>query len=40
VRLLLGDKEVADPYYTSLFDEAYEVIEAGCRAIIEEYRNK
>ena len=38
VRLLLGDKEVADPYYTNLFDEAYEVIEAGCRRIIEDYK--
>jgi protein-tyrosine phosphatase len=38
VKLLLGDEEVADPYYTNLFDEAYEVIEAGCRRVIEAYK--
>jgi protein-tyrosine phosphatase len=37
VRLLLGDKEVPDPYYTNLFDEAYELIEQGCKKVIEEY---
>jgi len=39
VRLLLGDKEVADPYYTNLFEEAFDVIEAGCKKVIEDLKN-
>jgi protein-tyrosine phosphatase len=31
VKLLLGDKEVPDPYYTNLFEEAFDLIEAGCK---------
>ena len=38
VQLFLGDKEVPDPYYTNLFEEAFELIEQGCRNIIEEYK--
>jgi protein-tyrosine phosphatase len=39
VRLFLGDGEVPDPYYTDRFEEAYQLIEGGCRDIIREYRN-
>ena len=35
-RLLLGDREVADPWYTGCFDRAYRDIEAGCRALLDE----
>ncbi|GAB3933041.1 low molecular weight protein-tyrosine-phosphatase [Mucilaginibacter myungsuensis] len=38
VRLLLGDKEVPDPYLTNLFEDAYQLIEAGCKRVIEELR--
>jgi len=38
VQLFLGDKEVPDPYYTNLFEEAFELIEKGCRKIIEQYK--
>lgn len=38
VQLFLGDKEVPDPYYTNLFEEAFELIEKGCQDIIEEYK--
>jgi protein-tyrosine phosphatase len=38
VQLFLGDKEVPDPYYTNLFEEAFELIEQGCRDIIERYK--
>lgn len=38
VELFLGNKEVPDPYYTNLFEEAFELIEKGCREIIERYR--
>ena len=38
VRLLLGDKEVPDPYLTNLFEEAYQLIEQGCKNIIAELR--
>jgi protein-tyrosine phosphatase len=38
VQLFLGDKEVPDPYYTNLFDEAFELIEKGCRDIINRYK--
>ncbi|QKJ32736.1 low molecular weight phosphotyrosine protein phosphatase [Mucilaginibacter mali] len=38
VKLLLGDAEVPDPYYTNLFEEAYGLIEDGCRKIIGEYQ--
>jgi len=31
VKLLLGNKEVPDPYYTNLFEEAFDLIEAGCK---------
>jgi protein-tyrosine phosphatase len=35
VRLLLGDKEVPDPYYDdSKFEPVFELIEQGCRDII------
>lgn len=38
VRLLLGDKEVPDPYYSNLFEEAFELIEGGCKDVIKEYK--
>jgi protein-tyrosine phosphatase len=38
VKLLLDDKEVPDPYYTNLFEEAFDLIEAGCKKIIAEYK--
>ncbi len=38
VKLLLGDAEVPDPYYTDLFEEAYQLIEAGCKEVIKAYQ--
>ncbi len=38
IKLLLGDKEVPDPYYTNMFDHAYDLIEEGCRNIINTYK--
>ena len=40
VRLLLGDKEVPDPYYDDTqFEPVFKMIEAGCKKIIEELRS-
>lgn len=37
VKLLLGDKEVPDPYYDdSQFEPVFELIEGGCKDIIRE----
>lgn len=37
VKLLLGNREVPDPYYDdSQFEPAFELIELGCKAIIKE----
>jgi protein-tyrosine phosphatase len=37
VKLLLGDKEVPDPYYDdSRFEPVFELIEGGCKDIIRE----
>jgi len=39
VKLLLGDKEVPDPYYNdSQFEPVFKMVEAGCQAIIDELR--
>jgi protein-tyrosine phosphatase len=41
VRLLLGDKEVPDPYYDdSQFEPVFKLIEQGCNNIIREYTVK
>jgi protein-tyrosine phosphatase len=40
VKLLLGDKEVPDPYYTNLFEEAFDLIEDGCKKVISELQSK
>jgi protein-tyrosine phosphatase len=41
VELLLGDLEVPDPYYDdNQFEPVFELIEMGCRDIIEEYSKK
>jgi protein-tyrosine phosphatase len=38
VRLLLGGEEVPDPYYDDkLFEPVFDLIERGCKDIIEEY---
>jgi len=38
VKLLLGDKEVPDPYYNdNQFKQVFELIEGGCKRIIREY---
>jgi protein-tyrosine phosphatase len=38
VKLLLGDKEVPDPYYDdSLFEPVFELIEQGCMDFIKHY---
>jgi protein-tyrosine phosphatase len=40
VRLLLGDKEVPDPYYDDTqFEPVFKMIEAGCKKIIEQLRS-
>ncbi|MGN6640214.1 MAG: low molecular weight protein-tyrosine-phosphatase [Mucilaginibacter sp.] len=37
VKLLLGDKEVPDPYYDdSRFERVFELIEGGCKDIVRE----
>jgi len=39
VKLLLGDREVPDPYYSdSQFEPVFQMVEDGCRAIIDELR--
>ena len=39
VKLLLGDKIVPDPYYDDTqFEPVFNLIEAGCREIIKQYR--
>jgi protein-tyrosine phosphatase len=39
VRLLLGDKEVPDPYYEdSQFEPVFKMIEYGCKRVIEAYK--
>jgi len=38
VKLLLGNREVPDPYYDdSLFEPAFELIELGCKDFIKEH---
>ena len=38
MKLLLGDKEVPDPYYNdSQFEQVFELIDGGCKRIIREY---
>lgn len=38
VKLLLGDREVPDPYYDdSQFEPVFELIEQGCREFIKQY---
>ena len=39
VKLLLGDKEVPDPYYSNLFEEAFDLIEAGCKKVISDLQS-
>ncbi len=39
VKLLLGDKEVPDPYHNDTqFEPVFKMVEEGCRMIIEQYR--
>jgi len=41
VKLLLGDKEVPDPYYdNSQFEPVFELIESGCKDIVREISNQ
>jgi protein-tyrosine phosphatase len=41
VKLLLGDKEVPDPYYdNSMFEPVFELIEGGCKDIVRELNPK
>ncbi|MBK0379778.1 low molecular weight protein-tyrosine-phosphatase [Mucilaginibacter segetis] len=41
VKLLLGDKIVPDPYYDDTqFTPVFKMIEAGCKKIIDQYKNK
>jgi len=37
VKLLLNDREVPDPYYSNNFDQAFDLIEQGCKKIIGAY---
>jgi len=40
VKLLLGDKEVPDPYYDDTqFGPVFDLIEAGCKHIVKELHN-
>ena len=40
VRLLLGDKEVPDPYYDdSQFQPVFELIEVGCKGIVKQFKS-
>jgi protein-tyrosine phosphatase len=34
------ESDVPDPYYTDRFDEIYELVEAGCRGLLEHIRRK
>jgi protein-tyrosine phosphatase len=37
VKLLLGDKEVPDPYYDdNQFEQVFELVELGCKDIIKQ----
>lgn len=36
----LAGKEVPDPYYTGNFDEVYELVEKGCRALLDTIRQR
>jgi low molecular weight protein-tyrosine phosphatase len=36
----LGLIDVPDPYYTDRFDETYELVEAGCRGLLNHIRDK
>lgn len=41
VKLLLGDKEVPDPYYDDkLFDPVFDLIENGCKTVIKDLSRK
>jgi protein-tyrosine phosphatase len=35
-----GEKNVEDPYYTGRFDYVYQLVEAGCRGLLEHIREK
>ncbi|WP_276351390.1 low molecular weight protein-tyrosine-phosphatase [Cohnella caldifontis] len=35
-----GFEDVPDPYYTGNFEEVYELVEAGCRRLLERIRKK
>ena len=38
VKLLLGNKEVPDPYYDdNMFEPVFELIEQGCKDFIKKY---
>ncbi|MGZ3750207.1 MAG: low molecular weight protein-tyrosine-phosphatase [Mucilaginibacter sp.] len=41
VKLLLGDREVPDPYYDDdMFEPVFQLIEQGCRDIIKEFKKE
>ncbi len=40
VALLLGTREVADPWYTGDFDQAYDDISEGCQLLLNEEKEK
>lgn len=41
VKLLLGNKEVPDPYYDDkLFEPVFDLVEDGCKAVIKELSKK
>ena len=41
VKLLLSDKIVPDPYYDdTLFSPVFKLIEAGCKEVIKQYKDK
>ncbi|PTQ99864.1 protein-tyrosine phosphatase [Mucilaginibacter yixingensis] len=39
IHLLLGEKEVPDPYYdNNMFEPVFKLIEGGCKGVIKKYR--
>ncbi len=40
LRMLLDGTDVTDPYYTGGFDQVYDLVDRGCRALLAEIRRE
>lgn len=38
IRLLLGSKDVPDPYHTGRFERVYQLIKPACQRLVEELK--